>query len=270
MQNNLYLFFILFFAGIFVAAMIFRQPEPVVFLLIIFLSVLSYLTRVVGNNTVNNAEHTAEEFQRRAALKEAKIFLAPYKDIWRDLKLSNKYCTLILCHDGITIKCIEKVSPYRSLRVTQTHIHTPQELWNMFCLYFSYNKSYDGVLEDCYKFHAATIETLSDSQSNNTISRNVDITQSKSNQNILIPLERLDINNCSEIELTELPGVSIVLAKKAIKKREEIGGFKSTDEFLKFLKLKPHMENQLRQRIKVEKMKGSLDIKKYKERSVDF
>ena len=87
---------------------------------------------------------------------------------------------------------------------------------------------------------------------------------------VLPPPEKTDINNCSEIELTELPGISIVLAKKIIKRREEINGFKSVEDFFVFLKLKPHMENQLKSRIKTEKMRGSIIQKKHSERSIDF
>ena len=182
---------------------------------------------------------------------------------------SNKYCSLILEDDGVTIKCIEKVKPYRKLRIISSPIHTPEELWNMFCLYFSYNKSYDGVKEDCYRYGVNIEETINGVRENKT-ENNSKENNSNNSPNTETTKEKLDINNCSEIELTELPGVSIVLAKKAIKRREEIGGFKSVDEFLNYIKLKPHMENQLRTLIKTEKMKGSLYQKKYKERSVDF
>ena len=221
---------------------------------------------------VNNRSYTfgTDAEQRRAALDEAKIFLAPYKDIWRDLRLSNKYISLILEHDGVTIRCVEKVKPYRKLQITQSHIHSPQELWNMFCIFFSYNKSYDGVLEDCHKFHASTIESSKIESSQNStpyLENKVNLPFKQPDKTVY---QKLDINNCSEIELTELPGISIVISKKIIKHREEIGGFKSIDDFFSFIKLKPHMETQLRKRVKVEKMKGSLSSKKHSERSVDF
>ena len=261
-----------FFAFIFFASIIANRPGPAVFILVTFLIILSFLGNFVSNNSIGSAQYSVDAAQRRAALQEAKIFLAPYRDIWRDLRLSNKYCSLILEHDGVTIKCIEKVKPYRKFQVTETFIHTPQELWNLFCVYFSHNKSYDGVMEDCYRYHASTIETIGGTQNIKQERENTEnhgnVTQ-KSKIN-LTSAKKLDVNNCSEIELTELPGISIVIAKKAIKRREEIGGFKSIDEFLSFIKLKPHMENQLRELIKTEKMKGSLYQKKYNERSVDF
>ena len=59
-------------------------------------------------------------------------------------------------------------------------------------------------------------------------------------------------------------------AKKVIKKREEIGGFSSVDDFFEFIKLKSHMINQLKELVKVEKMRGY--VRKYfeGERLVDF
>lgn len=226
-----------------------------------------------GNDGVNllaGMENDVEEQQRRAALAEAKIFLAPYRDIWRDLRLSNKYCSLTLDKDGVTIKCIEKVKPYRKFQVVESNIHTYRELWNLFCIYFSYNKSYDGVVEDCMRYHVSIMESQN-STSNQNLSAKGQQTQNTARNTIaLSPQEKTDVNNCSEIELTELPGISIVLAKKIIKKREEINGFKSIEDFFVFLKLKPHMENQLRNRIKTEKMRGSIIQKKHSERLIDF
>ena len=86
----------------------------------------------------------------------------------------------------------------------------------------------------------------------------------------LKPIEKLDVNNCSEIELTALPGINIVMAKKLIKKREEIGGFKKIDDVFLFLHLKEHMIDQLRILICVNKMKGSLNLKRFSERQVDL
>ncbi len=46
--------------------------------------------------------------RRKEALLRAKVFLLPYKDIWRNLTLSNKYCSLKLQLDGTTIIGTEK------------------------------------------------------------------------------------------------------------------------------------------------------------------
>lgn len=50
----------------------------------------------------------------------------------------------------------------------------------------------------------------------------------------------IDINSCSASEMASLPGVSLVMAKKAEKFRQENGGFDSTDQFFEVIQLKPH------------------------------
>lgn len=60
----------------------------------------------------------------------------------------------------------------------------------------------------------------------------------------------VDINSCSESDLAGLPGISVVLAKKAITYREEHQGFQSSEEFFTVLEIKPHFMVQLKDRIK--------------------
>lgn len=50
----------------------------------------------------------------------------------------------------------------------------------------------------------------------------------------------IDINSCTAQEMTRLPGITIVDAKRAVEHRETQGRFKSVDEFISFLKVKPH------------------------------
>lgn len=50
----------------------------------------------------------------------------------------------------------------------------------------------------------------------------------------------IDINQCTEQELMQLPGITIVDAKRAVEKRETQGRFKSVDEFVSYLHVKPH------------------------------
>ena len=60
------------------------------------------------------------------------------------------------------------------------------------------------------------------------------------------------------------------MAKKIIKKREEIGGFKNINDLFLYLKLKPHIQNQLNSLVCANKMKGFLNIERSQERSVDL
>nr|WP_263324560.1 helix-hairpin-helix domain-containing protein [Neobacillus sp. Marseille-Q6967] len=57
---------------------------------------------------------------------------------------------------------------------------------------------------------------------------------------------KMDLNQATEQELAELPGVGPILAKKAIKERENIGSFHSLEEFAELLSLKPHIVEKIR------------------------
>ena len=199
--------------------------------------------------------------RRQEALKEAAIYLAPYDDIWSNLRLSNKFCSLYLASDGVSIRAKEKVEPYREFRIIQSEVHTYEDLWNMFCVTFCHNMKYDELVEDCRLYQAKIIET-----SAATLPK-----PNTSDTKIKKPaFEIIDINNCSEVEMTSLPGISIVMAKKAVKKRAQINGFKSVDDFILFLRIKPHIEKQLRELICANKIVGISKIVLNKERMVDL
>lgn len=221
------------------------------------------------SSLTNRSQDKNKENLRKAALCNVRLYLAPHKSIWRNLRIANKYCVLTLGSDGKTITGYEKSSAYggicehRTLKILYSPTHSNEDLWNMFCLRFDHLTSYEGLMELAERFGAKTISSTPDNQqgvSTPTVVRKIEIE----------PKEKLDINNASEVELTALPGISIVISKKIIKKREAIGGFKNLDDFFLFLKLKPHMESQLRPMLCVKKMKGSLKIERSDERKVDL
>ena len=59
----------------------------------------------------------------------------------------------------------------------------------------------------------------------------------------------IDINSCGESDFVSLPGVSIVMAKRAISYREEHNGFTSKEEFFDSIQLKPHFIVQIQDMI---------------------
>ena len=252
------------------------QTIVTAFLIAIAYFILRNLPRLTASG-ISDAGN-GREIRRRDALRIAKIYLSPYKDIWRDLKLSNKLCSVQLWADGKTITAREYMKPKRSFRVMYSQVHPTEELWNMFCMAFSFNTSFDGLVQLCNTFQVQIsvaeetpqIENKANNitpkkTSNNTIKVDMD-TSTKTNNNT----EKTDINNASEVEITALPGISIVMAKKLVKKREEINGFKKVDDVILFLHVKPHIEKQLRELICVNKIKTSIKIKRNKERSVDL
>ena len=247
-------------------------PLPTIFLSVALLIGYFILKNIdsADNLKLNN---NSRLIRRRSALKEASIYLAPYNDIWSNLKLSNKNCTLRLRDYGNHIIARDSRNPDRSFSIVNSGNYSYDDLWDMFCIGFNYNTTFDELVEMCERFNAKIKLSVNCNQVAETKreegSKYPDINTEKENIKTL-PKELLDVNNASEIELTALPGVSIVMAKKLIKRREEIGGFKTVKDVCSFLNLKPHMQTQLEQLICVKKMKGSVQIKRYSERSVDL
>lgn len=234
-----------------------------------------------GTSVSFENERAESRRRRNEALNRAKIFLLPYKDIWRNITLSNKYCSLRLRDDGKTIIGVEKIRSIgmkgRKFTIVNPGVIDSNELFNLFCKNFEYNTSYDGLVEICNRCRAVIVEDIPPEQTMYS-NKSEALTSNQNNKSNVIPMpkkelsdeEKTDINNCSEIELTALPGISIVISKKIIKRREEIKGFKSVDDFLKFVNLKPNITNQLRGLVIVKKMRGSLHINRNKERTVDL
>ena len=173
----------------------------------VFLLLLYFVCRRLARVNDEQILKNNRRMRREEALRLARIYLAPYTDIWGNLKLSNKFCSLKLCADGTTIFGNELGEPYRQFKIIATKVHDCQ----------TYGTS--GPVDPSVK------------------------------QPEVKPEDKVDVNNASEVELTALPGISIVMSKKLIKKREEIGGFKSADDVFLFLHLRDHMQEQLKVKI---------------------
>ena len=57
---------------------------------------------------------------------------------------------------------------------------------------------------------------------------------------------RIDVNSASEVTLSELPGVSLILAKKAVQLRNSGVYFESAEDFGEALGLKPHIITRIK------------------------
>ena len=66
----------------------------------------------------------------------------------------------------------------------------------------------------------------------------------------------IDINSCGESDFVSLPGVSIVMAKRAIQYREEHNGFSSKEEFFDTIQLKPHFIVQIQEMVECKPLKN--------------
>ncbi|MGD6818476.1 ComEA family DNA-binding protein [Metabacillus sp. 84] len=65
------------------------------------------------------------------------------------------------------------------------------------------------------------------------------------------PAASIDVNTASEQELASIPGIGVILAKKAVTVRNQSGAFDSADHFGEQLGLKPHVLERIRPYIKV-------------------
>ena len=62
---------------------------------------------------------------------------------------------------------------------------------------------------------------------------------------------RMDLNSANETQMAGLPGVGIILGKKAVMERQRRGGFGSIEEFCEALALKPHIAERVRPLVEI-------------------
>lgn len=79
-----------------------------------------------------------------------------------------------------------------------------------------------------------------------------------------------DVNNASEAELTALPGISVIVAKKIIQFRESHRPFRSVDDFIETMKIKPHFAKQLKNLVCANKVNMKKVKKAKAERIIDL
>lgn len=196
---------------------------------------------------------------RRHALNKAKPFLKSYNDPTGELCLANENCKVNLMKEGNKTKivCISKTIKRNNTRniLTATASRAYESFYNvafndvvdnvfdLICENFTYTTVYENV------FSALTTAMLDvkesvvvvPTQKNKTQSVYDKITNTQIRTNNL-----LNINTASEAELSALPGVNIVTAKKIIKYIEKNGGFQSVEEFIKKMKIKEVFAEQIR------------------------
>ncbi|MGN0580944.1 MAG: ComEA family DNA-binding protein, partial [Ruminococcus sp.] len=80
----------------------------------------------------------------------------------------------------------------------------------------------------------------------------------------------LNINTCSEEELTALPGLNIIDAKRTISLREQNGDFESIEDFITALHIKPHIAAPLYDYITVEPSFKTMPQRTARTRKIDL
>lgn len=68
-------------------------------------------------------------------------------------------------------------------------------------------------------------------------SKKIETKQTETVKTVVEPMQKLDINSCLDAELSQVPGIGIILSKKAMDIRKEHGKFTSLDEFYELLNI---------------------------------
>ena len=81
---------------------------------------------------------------------------------------------------------------------------------------------------------------------------------------------KVNVNTCSEEDLLNLPGISVVDAKKAIAYRNQNGDYPSVEKFVAILGLKPHIAIGVVERITAKASEEHATVNKTVARQLDF
>ncbi|MBR6162723.1 helix-hairpin-helix domain-containing protein [bacterium] len=169
------------------------------------------------------------------------------------LKFENLNCCVLLDRE-IELKNYNFTTEIRAVKTKGITQQQKTDLKNFLCLIFNENTTYENI-HDFLK------------------GRNITLIR---DDTLYVPQEtkkeetKTDINSANEEELKALPGINIILTKKIIKRREEIGGFESLSDFLNFIRVSPKIQSRLLKTICVQPYKGNKKIQKKEEREIDF
>ena len=243
-----------------------------------------------GANLVNKRN------RRIAALKTAANYLKPYEKIFGSLTLSNKFCSLNRNKAGDTIVCISKEYDEngKCMMLSAKHFSPMDvdEYFDLMCEMFNYGTKYIDIYNSL-RANALITETVYSSkpvESQSQVNQGTPKSQvakkyeeasssvKKEPQKLNKDIEKfvkltdglVDVNNASEAELTALSGINVVVAKKIINYRDTVRPFKSIDDFIEVMGIKPHFAKRLREEICVNKVNMKKVKKAKAERIIDL
>lgn len=197
--------------------------------------------------------------KRLAALEHASQYLKPYTNIWNELILQNEFCKISLLNGQISVTDLITKATFSfdeyDLLVGNDYL----SLWDFFCMNFSGETTFDAIIQSCkmmelpYEIKISRLPKIEKIETPNPIVEN-----------------KIDINNASLEEIKSLPFINTALAKRIIKKREEIGGFKTVEAVCLYLKFNVEKSIKFREYICVKPIIISPADIKNDERSVDW
>lgn len=223
---------------------------------------------MLNNNNSYKRNNLVDFFRlhirRRKAFKACRNFLKKEKGYY---KLRNKNLVLIYDYKHKIIKCYENANKKRITTLDwykQCSMETFcidnlfEETFDNICYSFNDKSTYDKVAAAMqYYFKTEQIETQKG-------------TKIEAQKTPYFSDEALDINQATEEEITNLPGINVILAKKIIEYRDLHSGFKTVDELYKEMKIKPHFQKQLNTLICVKEYQIKDANKNENERIIDL
>lgn len=229
-----------------------------------------------------------EWFRRRnrriEALKHAKMYLKPYEKIFGNLCLSNKFCSINLIKKEKTIICTSKVFNANGRKmILAAKSFSPMDIdeyFNTMCGIFGWYIKYEDVYnslkavaiisESVMQTKAGTQDVPPKEEKQPEPAQETIELKHLKREMLDTPDKLTDVNNCSEAELTALPGINIIISKKIIRFRDEERPFKNVDDFINVMNIKPHFIKQLRGLITVNPLNQRKFKKAKAERIIDL
>lgn len=164
--------------------------------------------RLIRTILVNPPNYRRYKSKRLELLNKNSDYLQKYEDIWKEQILIKPDLEIELKIKVIYIRDKRRIFKFRI-----NDLNTTDNIWNIMLDRFQ-ECNYDSMLKAIKD--SATWEWSSVKYEEKDINK-------------------VDINNCTEKELSDLPCISLIVAKKLVKYRQKIEGFKNQEEFFEYL-----------------------------------
>ena len=202
----------------------------------------------------NNIRNNQTRREREAALRRAEVYLQPYSNPMGDHTLQNRFCTLTYTCSGT--RCVYNCSALEADKnadiISFMAIGLRDKEWNDDC-FTSILKvfSYDTNISALATFFADK-RNFDMTKMDNFRKQTADNSENASDDNA--NTNAVDVNTAPEEELSKLPGINVVLAKRIVSYRSERGGFKSVDDFIKTMGIKSQFAKKINKLITASKI----------------
>lgn len=227
---------------------------------------------VRANSDDNNlADRIRTGLRRRKALKKCKKFVTKDKYI---ITLKNKSVILVMDTQNKTLSCVDNKVKGRAATVVWDEQPMSQlgridnafeQTFDSICISFDENANYKGIIA-VLKAHF----TIQETEPKPTVRKPVIVEEEPPIALTSKYIKVVDINSADEKEISKLPGINIITAKRIIKFREEHDGFRDAAEFYAEFKIKPHFQKKLEPQICFNKIRKKKKKKSPDERIIDF